>query len=162
MGNTFIIISDPQIALELMRDRAAIHSSRPTLPFCSMAGWQNATAMMPYNPTWKMHRKNVTKVASTNRTISMFNTVQETEAAHFLINLLDKPSDLLQHVRTEAGSVILKITYGYTTKREGDPLVALANESMMDFKSATVPGKWIVDVFPFRESMTMRPHCILP
>lgn len=29
MGQTFIIINDPDIAFELLRDRAAIHSSRP-------------------------------------------------------------------------------------------------------------------------------------
>ncbi|PVI03088.1 cytochrome P450 [Periconia macrospinosa] len=149
MGNTFIIISDPQIALDLMRDRSNVYSSRPGMTFSNMIGWNNATALVPYTSTWKTHRKNVTKVASTNTSISMFNIVQETEAAHFLLNLLDTPNDLLEHVRTEAGSVILKITYGYTTKREKDPLVLLANATMEDFKEATVPGRWAVDVIPF-------------
>ena len=29
LGQTFVIINDAQIAFELMRDRSAIHSSRP-------------------------------------------------------------------------------------------------------------------------------------
>lgn len=37
LGQTFVIINDPQIAFELLRDRAAIHSSRPSLVFsCDM------------------------------------------------------------------------------------------------------------------------------
>ena len=49
--------------------------------------------------------------------------------------------------------MILKITYGYTTEaHKRDPLVDLANEAMNDFADATVPGKWTVDVLPFRKS----------
>jgi hypothetical protein len=33
LGQTFIIINDPEIAFELLRDRSAIHSSRPNQVF---------------------------------------------------------------------------------------------------------------------------------
>ena len=33
LGQTFVIINDPDIAFELLRDRAAIHSSRPSQVF---------------------------------------------------------------------------------------------------------------------------------
>jgi hypothetical protein len=33
LGQTFIIINDSDIAFELLRDRSAIHSSRPSLTF---------------------------------------------------------------------------------------------------------------------------------
>jgi hypothetical protein len=35
LGQTFIIINDAQIALELLRDRSALHSGRPYMVFCS-------------------------------------------------------------------------------------------------------------------------------
>lgn len=35
-GQTFVIINDPEIAFELMRDRSAIHSSRPEQAFAKM------------------------------------------------------------------------------------------------------------------------------
>lgn len=35
LGQTFIIINDASIAFELMRDRSAIHSSRPSQVFSS-------------------------------------------------------------------------------------------------------------------------------
>ncbi|KAF1849093.1 O-methylsterigmatocystin oxidoreductase [Cucurbitaria berberidis CBS 394.84] len=151
LGQTFVIINDPEIAFELLRDRSAIHSSRPGQVFSGeMVGWRHATAMSPYSETWKIHRKNITKIASTNVSISVFDRVQEVESVHFLLNLLDSPDKLFDHIRKEAGSVILKITYGYTTVAHGnDPLVDLAGKTMEQFAEATVPGKWMVDLLPF-------------
>ncbi|EOA92259.1 uncharacterized protein SETTUDRAFT_114627 [Exserohilum turcica Et28A] len=151
MGQTIVILNDPAIALELLRDRSAIHSSRPSLVFAGdMVGWRHATALMPYADTWKIHRKNITKIASTNTSLSVFDRVQEAEAAHFLVNLLEAPEHLFGHIRKEAGGVILKITYGYNTLPHGeDPLVNLASKTMDQFADATVPGRWAVDLFPF-------------
>jgi hypothetical protein len=77
--------------------------------------------------------------------------VQNEEAAHFLLNVLDSPDDLFEHIRKEAGAVILRVTYGYTPNVQGrDPLVDLVGKTMSDFADSSVPGKWAVDVFPFR------------
>ena len=120
-------------------------------------GWQYATAIIPYTETWKIHRKNITKIASTNASIAMFDRAQEAESAHFLLNLLDTPDRLFDHIRHEAGSVILKITYGYNTTSHGhDPFVDLATDTMVQFAAATVPGRWMVDVLPFRKCIPPR------
>jgi hypothetical protein len=59
----------------------------------------------------------------------------------------------LMSMRREAGSVILKIAYGYTPEaHRRDPLVDLAQHCMHIFADATTPGKWIVDVIPFCET----------
>jgi hypothetical protein len=113
-------------------------------------GWRHATAMIPYTDTWKIHRKNITKITSTSTSLSVFDRVQEAEAARFLVNLLDAPEELFDHIRQEAGSVILKITYGYNTVPRGnDPLVNMASKTMAQFTDATVPGRWAVDIFPW-------------
>ncbi|KAL6704260.1 hypothetical protein ACN47E_008428 [Coniothyrium glycines] len=150
LGQTFIIINDPNIAFELLRDRSAIHSSRPSQLFSGeIVGWRHATAMSPYD-SWKIQRKNITKIAGSNTSVSVFDRIQEAEAAHFLLNLLADPDNLFDHIRKEAGSVILKITYGYTTVPHGrDPFVDLAAKTMAQFADATVPGRWLVDMLPF-------------
>ena len=113
-------------------------------------GWVNAAAMTPYNNYWKTVRKNITQVTGSNVSVGMFDKVQETEAAHFLLNLLSSPQDLFEHIRKEAGAVILKITYGYTAEPHGrDPFVDLAGATMGTFAEATVPGRWMVDMMPF-------------
>lgn len=49
----------------------------------------------------------------------------------------------------EAGSVILKIAYGYNTEpHKPDPLVQLAGKAMDEFAKAGVPGAWLVDLIP--------------
>jgi hypothetical protein len=106
--------------------------------------------MSPYNNYWKSVRKNVTQVTGSNVSVTTFDKVQEAEAAHFLINLRNSPQNLFDHIRKEAGAVILKITYGYTAEAHGaDPFVDLAGKTMETFAEATVPGKWMVDVMPF-------------
>jgi hypothetical protein len=106
--------------------------------------------MTPYSETWRIHRKIITKIASTNVSLSVFDRVQEAESVHFLLNLLESPEQLFDHIRKEAGSVILKITYGYTTAARGnDPLVDLAKKTLDQFTEAVVPGKWMVDILPF-------------
>lgn len=54
---------------------------------------------------------------------------------------------------SEVGATILKLTYGYTidtTKR--DPLVDLAERALEQFSLSIVPGAWLVDNLPIRES----------
>ncbi|RYN17079.1 O-methylsterigmatocystin oxidoreductase [Alternaria tenuissima] len=151
LGQTFVIINDAQIAVELLRDRATIHSARPHMVFASdMIGWKNTLALSGYTDTFKIHRKNIAKVAGSRAALRVFDRVQEEEAAHFLLNMLDSPENLFDHIKKEAGAVILKTTYGYTVKASGkDPLVDLAGKTMHEFADATSPGKWAVDTMPF-------------
>ena len=56
----------------------------------------------------------------------------------------------LDHIRKEAGAVILRVTYGYTANPHGpDPLVDLAGRAIQTYTEAAVPGKWVVDTMPF-------------
>ncbi|KAL5382560.1 hypothetical protein DPSP01_006400 [Paraphaeosphaeria sporulosa] len=151
LGQTFVIINDAQIALELLRDRSAMHSGRPHMIFSSdMIGWKNTLAFSGYTDTFRLHRKNIASVAGSTVSLSIFDRVQEEEAVHFLLNLLSSPENLFAHIEKEAGAVILKITYGYTAEAHGkDPLVDMAVKTMHEFAEATVPGKWPVDIMPF-------------
>ncbi|CAO2653079.1 Nn.00g024900.m01.CDS01 [Neocucurbitaria sp. VM-36] len=151
LGQTFVIINDAQIALELLRDRSAKHSARPHMVFSSdMIGWNNTLAFSGYTDTFKLHRKNIASVAGSTTSLKVFDRVQEEESVHFITNLLNSPDDLFDHIKKEAGAVILKITYGYTAEPHGkDFLVDMAGRTMHEFADATVPGKWAVDIFPF-------------
>jgi hypothetical protein len=80
----------------------------------------------------------------------LFDRAQEEESVHFLLNVLDSPENLFDHIKKEAGAVILKITYGYTAEPKGkDYLVDMAGKAMHEFADATVPGRWAVDIMPF-------------
>lgn len=47
-----------------------------------------------------------------------------------------------------AGSVILKISHGYSVQEDGDPLVDMANKAMHNFSVITTPGRFLVDMVP--------------
>jgi hypothetical protein len=113
-------------------------------------GWKNTLAFSGYTDTFKQHRTNIAKVAGSTTSLTVFNRVQEEESVHFLLNVLDSPENLFDHIKKEAGAVILKITYGYTAEPKGkDYLVDMAGRTMHEFSESTIPGKWPVDVMPF-------------
>lgn len=84
--------------------------------------------------------------------LAMFDRIQEEEAVHFLLNVLESPEDLFDHIKKEAGAVVLKILYGYTIEPHGhDVLIDLVGKTMEQFADAAVPGRWAVDAIPLCE-----------
>ncbi|CEL08495.1 hypothetical protein ASPCAL11644 [Aspergillus calidoustus] len=149
-GETIVILNDSRIAFDLLEKRSTIYSSRPKMTFAGeMVGWEHILAMQTYSDTFRAYRKAMHRVLGTKNVISQFNELQDVEVRRFLLRVLDKPGDLVQHIRTETGAVILKIAYGYDIDPHGrDPLVALANEALENFSVAGTPGAWIVDTIP--------------
>ncbi|KAL5040935.1 hypothetical protein BDW71DRAFT_212621 [Aspergillus fruticulosus] len=149
-GQTIVILNDARVAFDLLEKRSNIYSSRPRMVFAGeMVGWEHILAMQPYSDMFRAYRKAMHRVLGTKNVIAQFNELQDVEVRRFLLRVLDKPGDLVQHIRTETGAVILKIAYGYDIEPHGrDPLVALANESLANFAVAGTPGAWIVDTVP--------------
>lgn len=113
-------------------------------------GWKNTLAFSGFTDNFKIHRKNIASVAGSNTSLKLFDRAQEEESVHFLLNVLDSPENLFDHIKKEAGAVILKITYGYTAEPKGkDHLVDMAGKAMHEFSEATMAGKWPVDIMPF-------------
>jgi len=141
LGQTFVIINSPDLALMLLRDRATIYSGRPSQHFVHvMVGWGNTMGMMHAGPVWKQHRKNTAKIASSTSTMSVFDRVQEEEAAHFLLNILNEPDQLFQHIRREAAAVVARVMYGYIPEsHRDDPLIELVGKVMGDLGTAATP-----------------------
>ncbi|KAL4914581.1 cytochrome P450 [Aspergillus aurantiobrunneus] len=154
-GQTIIILNDSRIAFDLLEKRSNAYSSRPRMVFAAeMAGWEHILAMQPYSDTFRAYRKAMHRVLGTKTAISQFDRLQDVEVRRFLLRVLESPTDLIQHIRTETGAVILKIAYGYNIEPRGhDPLVSLANESLDIFSVAATPGIWMADTIPFLKYM---------
>jgi hypothetical protein len=129
--------------------------------FCSeLVGWQYVFAMLPYSDRLRTYRKNVHGTIGSKWVISQFDDLQDVEVRRFLLRVLEKPVDLIQHIRKIAGAIILKIIYGYTIEpHKGDPLVDLIEEALVQFSLATVPGAWLVDIIPACV-FEATPHCM--
>ncbi|KAH8897936.1 cytochrome protein [Thozetella sp. PMI_491] len=155
LGTTLIIINDADIALELMDKRGSKYSARPVMVFgMEMCGWSNALSSQQYTPRFRAYRSRIHKVIGTPSVLSRFYPLQEVEVHRFLLRVLENPAGLLQHIRSEAGAIILKITYGYNIEPHGaDPLVDIADEALAQFSASTVPGAWLVDTIPLLKYM---------
>ncbi|KAI5123170.1 hypothetical protein M0805_000871 [Coniferiporia weirii] len=151
MGQNIIILSDMRAAFDLFEKRSAVHSGRPIMYFGGeMCGWENALSSQPYSDRFRAYRKNIQQVMGTKAAVSKFYPHQDVEVRRFILRVLEEPEKLNQHIRTEAGAIILKISHGYTIEpRAADPLVDLADEALVQFSIAIIPGKWLVDVMPF-------------
>jgi hypothetical protein len=58
-------------------------------------------------------------------------------------------------IRSTIGAILLRMSHGYITQTDGkDPLVNLIETAAKDFYEATKPGKWFVDIFPFRRCLS--------
>ncbi|KAK7421223.1 hypothetical protein QQX98_002353 [Neonectria punicea] len=92
-----------------------------------------------------MHQQMGTKKLSEN-----FFAIQDLESRRFLLRVLENPTNLITHIKTEASAIILKITYGYSIEpHKGDPLVSLIERMMDHLSRALVPLAWPVDTFTF-------------
>ncbi|KAF5856283.1 hypothetical protein ETB97_007639 [Aspergillus alliaceus] len=148
-GQTIIILNDARLAHELLEKRSAIHSSRPACTFSHMAGWGGILAVLEYSDRFRAARKVAHQQIGSNNAISRFNHTQEVEVSRFLLRILQDPGHWIEHLRKEAGAIILKITYGYTVEPHGrDPLVDLADRAIVEFAQSILPGAWLVDSIP--------------
>jgi hypothetical protein len=151
-GQTLIIVNDAQIAFELLDKRSAIHSSRPRMVFAGeMVGWEDSTGLQKYSNTLRAHRKNIRGIIGSKWVLAPFYPLLDVEVRRFLFRVLENPTDFVDHLLVETGTIILKLAYGYTAESlKEDPLVSLINETVTSFSLATLPGEWLVDNIPIR------------
>jgi len=116
-----------------------------------MVGWEDSTGLQRYSSVLRAHRKDIREIIGSKRVLAQFHDLLDVEARRFLLRVLEKPTDLVEHLLKETGSIILKLTYGYTAEpHRDDPLVNLINETVTSFSLATLPGAWLVDNIPAR------------
>ncbi|KAI0189210.1 putative cytochrome P450 oxidoreductase [Xylaria flabelliformis] len=154
LGTTFVLLHSSDLALELMEKRSSKYSSRPRQEFADLTGWTNILGMRQYGETHRLHRKVSHMLVGTHLTVMPYLPIQEIEVRRFLFRVLKEPKQFLNHIRTEAGAIILKIVYGYTVEpSKPDPLIDLADEAMFHFAAASTAGTWWVDVIPALKSI---------
>ncbi|OOF98995.1 hypothetical protein ASPCADRAFT_513115 [Aspergillus carbonarius ITEM 5010] len=148
-GQTIVILNEPEVALELLEKRSALHSSRPQLPIAELSGWDKTLGLLPYSNRFRAYRKAASRELGSANVVEKFNDIVDKEVHRFLLRVIESPSKLVDHLRKEAGAIILRIGYGYAVEPHGrDPLVDLVDQSMDDFSRVVLPGAWLVNFIP--------------
>ncbi|KAI1127531.1 cytochrome P450 monooxygenase [Nemania abortiva] len=149
LGTTMVILHSPELALELLEKRSSIYSSRPKFVLGDMVGWSNISSLMPYGNMHRLYRRYIHMMVGTQKTVAPYLSLLEIEVHRLLFRILQEPDLLLNHLRTEAGAVILKMVYGYTVEpHKPDPLVHLIETSMDQFNAGVTLGARLVEVIP--------------
>ncbi|KAG9316893.1 cytochrome P450 [Chiua virens] len=101
-----------------------------------------------YNDRFRQYRKHFFSLLGTRNSTTAFDQIEVEETRRFLCNVLRQPENLVQHIRSTAGTIILKVTYGYTVQEGNDPFVELADKTMQMISAVATPGAYLVDIIP--------------
>ena len=121
--------------------------------------------MLPYGDVWRESRRIFTKHFS-NSSINQPRDILYVR--RFLGQLLQRPNDFLQHVRTYVpftvfpvnrpfiflaflsfiGSTTLSMTYGINVRPYNDPYILIVEEAMEAAAELVIAGAFLVDILP--------------
>ncbi|KAF8624471.1 hypothetical protein AX15_005855 [Amanita polypyramis BW_CC] len=148
-GEHYVIIGSAQKATEMLDKKNRIYSDRPVVPMSGeLVGWKESAMLLPYGQRLRNQRKMFHQVIGTCEAMSRFHYIGESEVHHFLKRLLINPDGLEENIGRTAGSIILRITYGYDVKEGKDPLLSAANQALEQFSLSAYPGAFLVNIIP--------------
>ena len=65
-----------------------------------MCGWKDGLAFLNNNDRFRAYRKQIAQAMGSNNALAKFIPLQEIEVSRFLLRTLQRPEDLVKHIRT--------------------------------------------------------------
>ncbi|PCD26107.1 hypothetical protein AU210_012539 [Fusarium oxysporum f. sp. radicis-cucumerinum] len=148
LGRSYwVILNSRRTAHELLEKRAAIYSSRMSLPTAhNIVSGQKRMVLMPYNERWRAQRKLMHQVLNVKQ--SIFRPLQDLESKALMYQLLEDPQKWYLSLARYSSSVILSVVFGIRTKMN-DPVFKTIFKAQEEFVPYTMPGHAKVDSLPF-------------
>ncbi|EMD34420.1 hypothetical protein CERSUDRAFT_140923 [Gelatoporia subvermispora B] len=79
-----------------------------------------------------------------------YEPMQMRNAKRYILDILDDPTNQLEHAKRYAASFIMEVTFGKTTPTSySDPEVKTIQNVVINIGNALLPGKYLVNAFPF-------------
>jgi cytochrome P450 len=151
LGQSIVVVSSADAAVELLDKRGAIYSDKPKLVMVGeLCGCENMIPFLPYDDCFRRRRKFM-QLTLGPRSIPEYHPLIEVETRSFLRDILSSPLGYLRHTRKYAGGLTLSVIYGYQAKSDDDKYLRFAEEclNILSNEIASEGGIWLVDVFPF-------------
>jgi len=148
-GTPFIIISDPEIADQLLAKTGSMYADRPTIQMALLTGWDRALSGARYNARFREYRKLIGRVIGTRGNMVKFYPVEDYQANMFLKRVFSDPEDPAAATRKTASAMVLHLTYGYKIlEDQPDPFVTKVDFAMEQFSDIHRTGAYLVEIFP--------------
>ncbi|PBL03378.1 cytochrome P450 [Armillaria gallica] len=146
-GNPTVVINSAQAADDLLEKRSGIYSDRPDFTMINLTGWGFSLGLMRYSDQWRTYRRMFHQYFQP-RAVPAYNPVQMKATSVLLQQLHKSPDAFVHHVRHYAGSVIMKVVYGYDVDVNGDKFVELADRALESARATGNVGTFLVDYIP--------------
>lgn len=148
LGKKLLFVNSFNAASELFERRSVNYSDRPYSPMLhDLMGWDWSFGHMPYGEKWKVHRRMFHRQFQQSA-IPTHWPVQRTEAHALLRRVLHSPQDLIKHLRHNAASFIMNLTYGIHIAPRDDRYITMAEKALAGMSEAAKPGAFLVDLLP--------------
>ncbi|GJE91706.1 cytochrome P450 [Phanerochaete sordida] len=152
-GETFYVISNKKVMVDLFEGRSATYSDKPRMTMAESTGFKNVTPLLPYNARLKTSRRFLKQCLSP-AAVRSYHPYINNRAALLLEALHTDPDDYVRHYTRMAAHTALKITYGYEGVTEDRHLLEGAIETMEIFAKVVAPGGgWMVDALPILDRL---------
>ncbi|KAL2419798.1 Cytochrome P450 monooxygenase 58 [Exophiala dermatitidis] len=146
-----VIISDPDVAVDLLEKRSNKYSSRPRFVVMGEIFWDMSSILVqPYGKDWSVRRKALHNVL-TQRALLNYRPVQEAEATRLCHQLLQRgpvPDDLDDGLNRYTSSIVFTIAYGHRIDSMQSPIIRQRMKIMHWNAAVNVPGRYLAESFP--------------
>ncbi|KAL5364603.1 cytochrome P450 [Aspergillus floccosus] len=156
--NTVIIITDAQIARDLLDKRGKIYSDRPRMVMVS----ENLTKglhllLRRYDDRYRLHQRMEAPFLSP-RASQAYVPIQDLESKQLLHEFLTS-NDFSKHFSRFSATLVYSLAYGKRLVTGEEPILHQAHQVNLNFAESARIGNWTVDVMPFLNRL---PECIAP
>ncbi|KAJ7607902.1 cytochrome P450 [Roridomyces roridus] len=148
-GQSMVILSSMESAVELLEKRSSIYSNRPRLTMANeLMGWDFHLAFMSYGESWRAHRRLFHNAFQADAAKN-FHPKELASARTLLRHILDDPEgNIMARFQQMTAENIMHAAYGIDILPADDPYVQLAEAGTRSLTRAVVPGAFLVDAIP--------------
>jgi len=142
-----LVISDPNIAVDLMEKRSNKYSSRPRFVVMGEILGSGSVLVQPYGKEWSLRRKLLHR-ALTPAALKTYKARQEAESTRLVFGIMHSPDNWEKAFDRFTASVVFTIAYGHRIDSLDAQIIRDRLHYMHFTASLNVPGAYLAESFP--------------
>ncbi|KAJ3520043.1 hypothetical protein NMY22_g12920 [Coprinellus aureogranulatus] len=147
MGQGILILGSRRRAEDLLEDRAANYSDRPSAVIQDLADANWSFGLMPYGSWWRKHRATFQHFFR-RRDLSQWHPIMYEERDRFLSSMKETPEDYYEHMKSLFAMLVMRVSYGFEDPKRNKARIDNSQRLMIELGEARKPARFLVNVLP--------------